>query len=179
MYLKPRNISALQHEASVKPRYKKSIAVKELEQMVLDADRAKHPLIPPQYVAPTSFRDDSANGLIRCILTFLKLSGHPAKQISSTIKRSDNRTTFEDVNGRKRTIGSISYMRRSDKSGAWDISAIIFNSSVKIKIGPYQQNLIYADYPKVLEIFGEKFLIVSSFEQFMDWYNSNFREDLT
>ena len=178
MCLKPRNLSVHQHDAPIKPRYKKSNAIKELEQMVLAADRAKHPLIPPQYVAPTTFRDDSANGLMRCILTFLKLSGHHAEQMSNTGKRIDNRTTFEDVNGRTRIIGNISYMRRSDKSGAWDIYASIFNSSVKIKIGPDQQNLVYADYPKVLEIFGEKFLIVTSFEQFMDWYNSYFREDL-
>lgn len=175
MCLKPRNLSVHQHDAPVKPRYKKSIAIKELEQMVLAADRAKHPLIPPQYVAPTTFRDDSPNGLIRCILTFLRLSGHQAEQMSSTIKRSDNRTIFEDVVGRKRIIGNIYAMPRSDKSGAWDISASIFNSSVKIKIRPYQQNLVCNDYPGAIETIGEKYLIATSFEQFKEWYNINAR----
>jgi len=179
MCLKPKNNSLNQTAVTAKPRYKKSKAIKELEQMVLEDDRRKHPLISPNYVAFTSFRDDSTKGLIHCILAFLKSSGHQAKQVSKISKRIDNRTTFEDVVGQKRTIGSINRMPEPGNREPSDISATIFERSVSIKveIGLFIQCRAHRDYQRTMEIIGVKYVIATSFEQFKSWYDSNCQED--
>lgn len=56
-------------------RYKKSAAVKELEQLANDEARRLHPTMRPEHIAPRRFRDDSANSLTACITTYLKLKG--------------------------------------------------------------------------------------------------------
>jgi len=179
MCLRPKNNSLNQTAVAAKARFKKSPAIKELERMVLEDDIRKHPLITPQYVARTSFRDDSIKGLIHCILAFLKSSGHQAKQVSNISKRIDNRTTFEDVLGRKRTIGSINRMPLPGNREQSDISATIFKSSVKIKveIGLFMQCRAHRDYQRAMEMIGVKYVIATSFEQFKSWYDSNFKEN--
>ena len=54
-----------------KQPYKKSQAVKQLEKMANIAARAKNPNIPPEWLAPRKYRDDSANNLTKCIIHFI------------------------------------------------------------------------------------------------------------
>ena len=87
--------------------YRKSRAVKLLEDMANADDRQRMPEVP--YLAPRTFRDDSANGLTKCITAFLKLSGHAASRINNTGIPVDTRKSFFDVLGNQRQIGSISW----------------------------------------------------------------------
>lgn len=162
-----------------KSPYKKSLAVKKLEQMATDAARAKYPNTPPQWLAPRKYRDDTANGLTKCIIDFLKLSGWQAERISNTGRPIDERKTFIDVTGCQRTIGRVKWIPGSGTNGTSDISATIAGRAVKIevKIGSDRQSPAQREYQKAIEQAGGIYIIARSFEQFLDWYNVKFVSD--
>jgi len=64
-----------------KPAYKKPEAVKELERMADAEARRLHPGNPA--LAPRLYRDDSANGLTKCLTTYLKLNGAFVSRINN------------------------------------------------------------------------------------------------
>ena len=162
-----------------KTPYKKSLAVKKLEQMATDEAQQKYPTIPSQWLAPRRYRDDTANGLTKCIIDFLKLSGWQAERISNTGRPIDERKTFIDVTGCQRTIGRIKWIPGSGQRGTADISATIAGRAVKIevKIGSDRQSPAQRDYQKAIEQAGGIYIIARSFEQFLDWYNVKFEGD--
>ena len=162
-----------------KSPYKKSLAVKKLEHMATDEARQKYPMIKPEWLAPRKYRDDNANGLTKCIIDFLKLSGWQAERISNTGRPIDERKTFIDVTGCQRTIGRVKWIPGSGTNGTADISATIDGRAVKIevKIGSDRQSQAQRDYQKAIEQSGGIYFIASSFEQFLDWYNVKFEGD--
>jgi hypothetical protein len=165
MCLKPKNNSLIQVSVATKLRYKKSQAIKGLEQMVLEFDRAKHPLIPPAYVAPTLFRDDTPNGLIHCILKFFKVNGYHAEQLSNSNRRVDARKTFQNVTGALRTIGNV-YWEPGSKDQA-DISVEVSGKVLLIRIN---HDLNTKTSPECRQNCSEiEEVVVSNFDQFSEW----------
>jgi len=154
--------------------YRKSRAVKLLEDMANADARQRMPTVP--YLAPRTFRDDSANGLTKCITAFLKLSGHQAERISSTGRPVDHRHTFTDVIGNRRTIGSMTWIPGTGTNGTADISATIQGRSVKIevKIGHDRQSDAQRRYQQQVEKAGGLYIIAKTFEQFYQWYIETF-----
>lgn len=57
-----------------KPRYAKPQAVRELEELADIANAKAHPQFA-KYAPKAKYRDDSANGLTRCIIDFIRLNG--------------------------------------------------------------------------------------------------------
>jgi len=163
----------------ISARYIKSRAVKSLEAMADQAARAKYPNTPAHFLAPRKFRDDTANGLTQCIIQFVRLIHGQAERISNTGRRIDTRTTFEDVCGRSRTIGGTSWMPGTGTNGSADISATIAGQSVKIevKIGRDRQSQAQKDYQQSIETAGGRYIIASTFEGFLNWYNLNFSKN--
>lgn len=156
--------------------YRKSNEVKHLEHLAFEAAKKKYPNVP--YLAPRVFRDDSANGLTNCIIQFLRLLGHQAERISNTGRQIDNRITFEDVIGRKRTIGNSKWIPGTGTNGSADISGIIGGRSIKIevKIGRDIQSQNQKNYQHSIEQAGGIYFIATSFEQFLTWFDSTFGE---
>lgn len=155
--------------------YRKSPAVKFLEKMANDAARMKYPDTPPQWLAPRKYRDDSANGLTRCIIHFLTFKGHQAERINNTGRPIDQRKTFTDVIGRTQTIGSMKWIPGTGTRGTADISATIAGRSVKIEIKQSdRQSQAQKEYQQQVEVAGGIYIIVRSFEEFHEWYNQTF-----
>lgn len=156
-----------------RPAYKKPDAVKELEALA-DADaRRRHPSVDPKYLAPRKYNDRTANGLTRCVIDFINLSGFLAERINCTGRYQDNSQTFEDVTGRVRTIGSGQWLPTSGIKGTADISAVIRGRSVKIEIKIHdRQSEDQKRYQAKIEAAGGVYLIVRSLTEFMDWYNA-------
>jgi hypothetical protein len=154
-------------------RYRKSDAIKQLERMSFDAKREKYHGIHEKYLAPERFRDDTANGLTKCIITYITLCGGQAERINCTGRQIDRRTTYTDVTGVKRTIGSYEWVKGSGCIGTADISATIQGRSVKIevKIGRDRQSDAQKEYQKKIEKAGGVYIIVRDFEQFLNWYS--------
>ena len=166
------------YKSTEKIRYCKSQAVKYLEQLANDAAQKKYPNTPPDWLAPRKFRDDTANGLTKCIITFLTLKGHQAERINSTGRIVDNRKTFKDVIGRKRIVGRYEWVYGTGTRGTADISATIAGRSAKIevKILSDRQSQAQIEYQQTIERAGGIYFIARSFEQFLDWYKLNFGE---
>jgi hypothetical protein len=88
------------------PRYVKSPSVRMLERLELEAYRREHPTIPEAAVVPTKHRDNTANGLTRCIVRYLQLKGWQAERINTMGRPVDARKTF-DVAGCQRQVGTL------------------------------------------------------------------------
>jgi hypothetical protein len=156
-------------------RYIKSRAVKSLEAMADQAARAKYPDTPAHFLAPRKFRDDAANSLTNCIIQFLQLSGHQSERISNTGRRIDTRTTFKDVTGQSRTIGGSHWIKGTGCNGSSDISSTIAGRSVKIEVKcaatKDRQSEAQKKYQLSIEQAGGLYVIATTFEGFLTWYN--------
>ena len=156
----------------MKAPYKKPDSVKELERLADAEARTKHPTCP--HLAPRKYEDRTANGLCKCIIEFLRLKGHQAERISCTGRYVDNSKTVTDTLGFTKRIGSGKWIKASMQAGTADISATIFGRSVKveIKVKSDKQRPEQVEYQKQVERAGGVYLIIASFGQFADWYNS-------
>ena len=100
-----------------KSRYIKSPSVQMLERLELEAYRREHPTIPESAVVPTKHRDDTANGLTRCIIRYLQLKGHQAERINTMGRPIDTRRTY-DVAGCLRQVGSLRWGKSTSTAGS-------------------------------------------------------------
>jgi hypothetical protein len=158
-------------------KYQKSQSLKDLEKLSLEAKVVKCPNTPPHYLVAEKFRDDTANGLTKAIIAHLRLNGHQAERISTTGRPIDNRKTFTDVLGKKRTIGTLKWIPGTGTNGSADISATIAGKSVKleVKIGSDRQSHSQREYQQSIVLAGGIYFIVTSYDQFLNWYNLNFK----
>lgn len=164
-------MSSRQH----KTRYVKSEAVKALEELKFEEHKAKYPNFP--YPIKPKYSDASSNGLTKCVIDFIKVKGFHAERINSTGSMRDNTKTITDVLGRKRTIGSVTWIKSTTQNGTADISATIKGKSIKIEIkcaasGDKYQSEGQKIYQKQIEASGGVYLIVREFSDFYDWFNT-------
>lgn len=154
--------------------YRKSQAVLELERLANIEAREKHPNIDPKYLARRKYRDDSANGLTKCVIDFLRLSGSQAERINCTGRPIDNTEVVENVLGDRRRIGSVKWLPTSGQKGTADISATIRGRAVKIEIkhGRDKQRPDQVAYQQEVERAGGVYLIIHSLSEFVQWYNN-------
>ena len=116
-----------------RPRYVKSEAVKMLERLEQDAYRKAHPMIPAAAAVPTKHRDDTANGLTRCILRYLTLSGWQAERIN-TMGRPIGLSRRTCGAGHTPRPGVLRWGKSTSTRGSADLSATIAGRSVKIEV---------------------------------------------
>ena len=134
--------------------------------------KIKYPSFPEHAIPQPKYSDTTANGLTKCVIDFLNLSGHQAERISSMGRMIDKRKKSTDVLGRERTIGSLTYIKGTSTNGTADISSIINGKSVKIeiKIGKDRQSEAQKKYQQATEKAGGIYLITKSFDEFMEQY---------
>jgi len=96
-----------------------------------------------------------------------------AERINSTGRYIDNSQVFEDVLGRTRSIGTGQWLPTSGMKGTADVSATIRGRSVKIEIKMKdRQSEDQKKYQLAVEQAGGIYLIIRSFQEFHDWYQS-------
>ena len=163
---------------SKKPPYKKPQAVKDLETMADLDNQQRHPNTPLKYLASSKYRDDTANGLTKCIIDFIRFNGGQAERINIMGIPRDNRQMVTDVLGRSRVIGSVEWRPSGTTKGSADISAIIRGQSVKIevKIGHDRQSDAQRDYQASVEQAGGMYYIARNFTDFIAWYQRTFKK---
>lgn len=156
-------------------RYVKSSCVKMLERLELEHYRRKHPTIPEAAIVTPKHRDDTANGLTRCIIRFLQLRGWQAERINTMGRPIDTRRVF-DVAGCPRLVGSLTWGKSTSTPGSADISATINGHSVKIevKIGRDRQSEAQRAYAEAVRAAGGVYVIARTFEEFVGWYGINY-----
>lgn len=161
-----------------KPPYKKPQAVKELEELADIENQRLHPNIPTKYLARSKYRDDTANGLTKCIIDFIRLNGGQAERINTMGIPRDSRKTVTDIVGHSRVIGSVEWRTSGTTKGSADISATIRGQSVKIevKIGHDRQSDAQRDYQASVEQAGGVYYIARNFTDFIAWYQRTFKK---
>lgn len=159
-----------------KPCYKKPQSVRELEELADIANAKAHPHMAAKYLAKAKYRDDTANGLTRCIIDFIRLHGGQAERINTTGVPIDRRRQVTDVFNHSRTIGSVEWRKSGGTVGSADISATIRSKSVKIevKIGNDRQSPAQREYQQAVEQAGGLYYIAKDFTSFVAWYRQTF-----
>lgn len=152
-------------------RYKKSSALQDLEKLSFQVKRLKYPSNP--YLVGDTFRDDTANGLTKAIIAYIRLKGGQAERINSTGRPIDRTKTFTDVLGNTRMIGRIEWIPGTSTNGTADISATIKGRSVKIetKIGSDRQSPAQKEYQKAVQTAFGIYFIARTFEEFKQWFD--------
>ena len=143
-----------------------------LKQLKQEEQRKLYPNVPEHGMKPVKYEDKTANGLTKCILDFLNLSGHFAERINTMGRIIDGRKQVTDIIGRTKTIGTAKYIPTTGTKGSSDISATINGKSVKIevKIGSDRQSKYQIEYQERTERSGGIYLIAKDFESFYNDY---------
>lgn len=148
-------------------------AIEILKQLKQKDTRAKYPSVPDIALPKIQYNENSANGLTRCIIDFLQLSGHQAERINTMGRPIDNRKQVTDVIGRTKTIGSMTWGKSTATKGSADISATINGRSVKIEVkyGKDRQSEDQKKYQQAIEQAGGQYWIAKNFDQFYGIYS--------
>ena len=144
----------------------------ELANLYRTNDMLIHPSMPAYARTVPRYSDTTANGLTKCVIDYIRLTGGLAERINSTGRYIDNSQVFEDVLGRKRSIGTGQWLPTSGMKGTADISAVIRGRAVKIeiKIGKDRQSEDQKKYQQAVEQAGGIYLTCHSFAEFYDWF---------
>lgn len=146
---------------------------KMLSELYQSYQSLKFPSCPAHSLPVKKYTDNSANSLTKCVIDFLNMSGFQAERINTTGRYVDNKSTFVDVVGRQRTIGTGKYIKGTGTKGSADISATIWGRSIKIEIkyGKDIQSQSQKEYQQSIEQAGGIYIIVKDFDSFLEWFN--------
>jgi len=139
-----------------RPAYKKPASVKELEILHFEAKKIKYPNNP--YPVRTLFRDDSANGLTKCIVAWLELHGHFAARINTT-------GTYSQKLGK--------YIHSGSRRGMADVTSIINGRhvSIEVKIGRDRMRPDQLKVKNEVEAAVGVYIVASSLDNFLQRIN--------
>ena len=158
---------------------KKNDALQILKEQSLAINKLKYPNLPDFARVCPKYEDKTSNGLTKCIIHFIQFNGGQAERINCTGRAINKQTTYQDVLGHCRTIGSIEYIKTTGTRGTADISATIKGRSVKIevKIGKDRQSEAQKQYQVDIELSGGLYYIAKDFNSFYLWYLNTFKGD--
>ena len=139
-----------------KPHYRNPQAVRELERMALDHFRRDHPNFPEYAIPPQPYRDNTANGLTKCIVDYVRYNGGQAERI--------NTTGMPEQRG-----GQIVWHKSNATKGSADISA-----TIEVKIGLDRQSEAQRRYQATVERAGGLYFIAKDITSFIEWYSKTF-----
>ena len=125
--------------------------------MTFEAKTKKYPSVPAHCIPQTKFTDKTANGLTKAVIHFLSLKGHYAS-------RTQSQGQYNERLGR--------WTHSTVRRGIGDIMTVIKGRTVmiEIKVGRDVQSEHQKQTQKEVEASGGVYLIVRSFEGFMEWY---------
>ena len=139
-------------------KYAKPESVKELERLKNEQDRVKHPNVDPKYLAPYVYRDDTANGLTACIVTYITLRGGFASRMNT------GGTWRKDLG---------KYTPSGAKRGISDIIATYKGVSlmVEVKIARDKMSIFQERVKAEHEAAGGRWFTARDFTSFKQWFD--------
>ena len=154
-------------------------AIEALKNLLLEENRRKYPSLPEHARTVNTFdRLKPEKREKKRIESFLLASGQYASIIENRGQRKDNRKTVTDVIGRQKVIGSVEFIGSGMRRGLADIKAVINGKPVDIELKRIYKNGKdrQSDYQKLeqqrIEEAGGLYIIVSSFQDFYEWYEN-------
>ncbi len=138
--------------------YIKPDSVKLLEAMATTNARQKYPTIPAHALAPRKFRDDTANNLTTCIVTYISLNGGFASRIN-------NQGTYNTKLNR--------FIPGTSRKGLADIIAAYRGLSlhIEVKIGRDKLSKYQKSVRIDVERSGGLFYVAHNFSEFKEWFD--------
>lgn len=154
-------------------------AIDHLNKLRLEKTKANFPNVPDYALPKTQYNPNSANGLTKCILDFVNLSGYLAERTGTEGRVIDNRKTYTDVIGRQKTIGSVKRIKTSGLVGSSDLKLYINGKivAIEIKIGRDRQSQAQKEYQERMEKAGGIYLIIKDFETFFSWFQEFIKQN--
>jgi hypothetical protein len=142
-----------------------------LNELYKDQQRLKCPEFPEQYIPDYKNSDNSTNGLTKCVIDFINMSGGFAERINTTGRYIGGKI-IEGANGRVQTQGK--WIKGTGTKGSADISAVIQGRTVKIEIkyGRDRQSDDQRIYQSNIERSGGLYWIVRTFDDFIEKYDA-------
>jgi hypothetical protein len=144
---------------SKKPKapYRKPKSVKVLESMKFEADKLKSSM-PEKWIAKTTFRDDTANGLTKCIVQYITLCGGFASRL--------NNTGLYDARLKR-------YRPGGSKKGLPDILSTYKGQSlfIEVKIGHDRQSDAQIKIEHEQQKSGGHYFLARNFTDFKNWFD--------
>ena len=125
-------------------------------------------------IPPADTKEAGANDLTRLVIDFIIFNDGQAERISSMGRYIDGTKQVTDCIGRKRTIGTGKYVKSTTTNGTADISATIKGRSVKIEIKWKKdtQSDNQKKYQQSIEKSGGIYIIIKTFDDFIDWFDN-------
>ena len=135
--------------------------------------RCSQTRMQPNYVPRNVFTDKTANGLTKCVVTWLTINGWQAERISNTGRYIDNSKIVTNVLGHQKKIGTGKFIKGSGTNGTADISSTIKGLSIKWEVRMKdKQSDDQKEYQAMIERAGGKYFIIHDFDEFMMYYKS-------
>lgn len=144
-----------------------------LKALELQSMKAKYPNMDEKFFPLSDWKDSSANGLTKCIISWINFNGGQAERISSQGQYRE---------GKKIDVGTGEIAYKKQLPGKWtpgqgtkgtaDISATIRGRSVKIEVkyGKDIQSDAQKNYQEMIEKAGGIYIIARNFDDFVLWY---------
>lgn len=137
----------------------KDTALKELQRVVNDAKRKRHPSVPDHALPRTRYSDKDANGLTKCVVDFVNL------QPACLAWRSGNAPVFDAKIGQHRA-GNV-------RKGVADVTAIRQGRAwqIEVKVGADRLSDHQKKFAAEVEAAGGIYCVATSFEGFVRRWN--------
>lgn len=151
-----------------------------LTDLYMTYSKQRWPNVPDHGRPAPVWKDSTTNGLTKCIIEFLRLSGFQAERISVEGRVIDNRKTVTDVTGQQRVIGSVKRIKSSMQVGSADISSIIMSESKRVIPWKIEVKFSKSDkqseaqrvYQEQVERAGGHYSIVRTFDDFIEQFDT-------
>jgi hypothetical protein len=137
-------------------------ALTELTRIALEDTQQRHPNLPAYALPRPRYSDKDANGLTRCIIDYVRLSGGYATRINTM-------GLFDPHTGKWRKSGST--------KGTADIHACLLGKhlSIEVKAGRDRMSEHQESTRHKVEQSGGLYFEARSFQSFYEWLHQNFK----
>ena len=141
-------------------------ALQILKQLKCEQIRKEHPGLPEAAITPGKFSDSTANGLTKCIVAFITLSGGFATRVTTTGRMIPTGKT-------EVFAGKLKYIPGTTKRGTPDIMGVLNgkNLAIEVKIGKDRQSEAQKQVEADINASGGYYFIARDFESFYQWVN--------
>ena len=141
-------------------------ALQILKQMDINRGRVTHPGLPEAARVSGKFSDKTANGLTKCIVAYITLSGGWATRVTTTGRMIPSGQT-------EVFAGKMKWIHGTTKRGTPDIMGVLNgkNLAIEVKIGKDKQSEAQKQVEADINASGGFYYIAKDFESFYQWVN--------
>jgi hypothetical protein len=149
--------------------------IKTLIEKAFDKLKFKHSSLPIHAIPKPKYSDKTSNGLTKCIIDWINLSGGMAERRSNTGRYLQPKT-YTNIFGKEQQLQEGKYIKSSGRIGTSDISGIFSGValSIEVKVGKDKMSQAQIKYKSDFEKAGGWHCVAESFNQFYHEFKKRF-----